>query len=669
MDFSHLKQKFIEEVNDLLSGLDSDLLELEKNPKSKQHIDQVFRTMHTIKGASGMHGFEKISEITHELESLYNLVRDQKLIVTKSLIDLTFSTADHIRNLLEDEQLADKENIKNQTIIKDAIALFQKNAGITKSEVNKPKMEKAPIGIETWQILFYPDESLTFRGINLSIILGDLYALGKCEMQCNFDDGFVTYWNIFIVTEKGRHAIEEVISFIADNCKLNKIADFDIFNEQEFSKKKKENEERETKYQDRTTIANSILSEIKIDISKSGTNGGKKKVHKGSNRIHVDSSKLDTLMYLVTELVTTKSELLLAIQKQSEIKVQETAEKIEKLSKLFSDNALSIRLVSLQEMLHKYQRLIRDLSDHLGKKVHFNIKGEDTELDKNMVDIVAEPIMHLIRNCMDHGIEIPEKRKERGKDETGIIFFNAFKSGNNVYIQVGDDGTGIDNEYIYRKAVDQGFIQPGSQLTEKEIFELIFVPGFSTAQSLTEVSGRGVGMDIVRKKIQEIRGEIFVESTLGKGTTFTIKLQQTISIIDTLLIVADNSTYALPIEDVELCDLEEHDHIFGRQSKLIEFNNELIPFLYLREKFSSVTEPPEKEKLIVINKLGKRYAIIADKIIGQHQAVIKPLNKTFKEIDFISGASILGDGSIALLLDTDKLKELLVVQYEYAEGV
>jgi len=281
------------------------------------------------------------------------------------------------------------------------------------------------------------------------------------------------------------------------------------------------------------------------------------------------------------------------------------------------------------------------------------------------VDIVAEPIMHLIRNCMDHGIEVPEKRKQCGKEETGIIFLNAYKSGNNVFIQVGDDGTGIDTDYVYRKAIDQGFIQQSSQLNEKEIFELIFLPGFSTAQSLTEVSGRGVGMDIVRKKIHEIRGEIFVESTLGKGTTFTIKLQQTISIIDTLLIVSDNSTYAIPIEDVESCDLEEHDNLFS-QSKLIEYNDQLIPFIYLREKFSSLTNTPEKEKLIIINKQGKKYAIIADQIIGQHQAVIKPLNKTFKNINFISGASILGDGSIALLLDTDKLKELLMVQCEVA---
>jgi two-component system chemotaxis sensor kinase CheA len=365
-------------------------------------------------------------------------------------------------------------------------------------------------------------------------------------------------------------------------------------------------------------------------------------------------------MHLVTELVTTKSELLLSIQKQSSEKILESAEKIDKLSKLFSENALSIRLVPLQEMLLKYQRLIRDLSNQLGKKVNFSIKGEDTELDKNIVDVIAEPIMHLIRNCIDHGLETPEKRKESNKEETGTVIFNAFESGNNVFIQVGDDGVGIDTDYVYRKAVDQNFIQAGTQLNEKEIFELIFLPGFSTAQSLTEVSGRGVGMDIVRKKIQEIRGEVIVESTRGKGTIFTIKLQQTISIIDTLLIVSDKSVYAIPIEDVESCDLEEHNQIFKRKSKLIEYNKELIPFIYLREKFSSDTPIPEKEKLIYINKQNKRYAIIADEIIGQHQAVIKPLNNSFNNINFLSGASILGDGTIALLLDTDKLKDLVI---------
>jgi two-component system chemotaxis sensor kinase CheA len=663
MDISHLKQKFIDEANDLLSGLDNDLLELEKQPASKQHIDQVFRTMHTIKGASGMYGLGKIMEITHELETLYDLVRDQKLQVTKDLIDLTFSTADHIRNLLIDQDLKNDENTQNHSLILKAIAVFHKNAGISIPTTKTKESIKESTGIETWQILLYPDESIIFRGINLSFIISDLHLLGKCIIHSNCEEEKIAFWSIFIVTDKGRNAIDDVLMFISDYCKINKIADFDIFDEKELTKRNKEDQDREANFLLTPAIKKSTSNETNTTVTSPECITIKKNKIHTSTRINVDASKLDTLMYLVTELVTTKSELLLSIQKQSATKIVETAEKIDKLSKLFSENALNIRLVSLQEMLLKYQRLIRDLSNKLGKKVNFSIKGEDTELDKNMVDVIAEPIMHLIRNCIDHGLEIPEKRKESGKSETGTIIFNAYESGNNVYIQIGDDGVGIDTDYVYTKAVEQNFIQPGTQLDEKGIFDLIFLPGFSTAQSLTDISGRGVGMDIVRKKIHEIRGEVIVESTRGKGTIFTLKLQQTISIIDTLLIVSDQSTFAIPIEDVESCDLEEHGVLFRQQSNLIDFKGELIPFVYLRDKFTSNSPAPDKEKLIIINKQGKKYAIVADEIIGQHQAVIKPLNKTFQNIDFLSGASILGDGSITLLLNTDKLKDLLITSY------
>jgi two-component system, chemotaxis family, sensor kinase CheA len=664
MDISHLKQKFIDEANELLSGLDNDLLALEKNPESKPHIDQVFRTMHTIKGSSGMYGLDKITEITHELETLYDLVRDQKLSVTKQLIDITFSTADHIRNILMDENLSSQENVTNHALVKEALTQFHQNSGITKPDKNEVVTKPRNTGIVTWQILFYPEESLIFRGVNLSIIIDDLNSLGNCKIHSNYEDDNIIFWSFFLATDKGREAIEDALLFIFDNCKITKIADFDIFDQQELQRKNQENEELEASYTEQTHVPEVSTIDLKINTTQADNSEIKKNAFQNSNRIHVDASKLDTLMYLVTELVTTKSELLLAIQKQSETRILETAEKIEKLSNLFSENALSIRLVPLQEMLLKYQRLIRDLSNQLGKKVNFVLKGEDTELDKNIVDIIGEPIMHLIRNCIDHGIEMPDKRLENGKQETGTVFFRAFESGNNVFIQIGDDGRGIDPDYIYRKAIDQGFIQPGTVLSKKEIFDLIFLPGFSTAQSLSEVSGRGVGMDIVLKKIHEIRGEVSIESTRGDGTTFTIKLQQTISIIDTLLIMADQSVYAIPIEDIESCNLEDHDTIFNRQSKLINYNDELIPLLCLREKFSSQTDYPEKEKLIVINKQGKKYAIVADEIIGQHQAVIKPLGETFKTINFLSGASILGDGSIALLIDTEKLKDLLVAQQQ-----
>lgn len=649
MDISHLKQKFVDEANELLSGLENDLLELEKKPQSRSHIDQVFRAMHTIKGASGMYGLDLITEITHEIETLYDRVRNDEIKVTKELIDLTFSVADHIRNLLIDSGLSNEENKKNHELIKTVMIGLQ---GYSRSAVEK-ETDVDELNIETWQVLFYPDEKLIYRGINLTIIMSDLFSLGNCKMTSFPDEDTIQFWNIFIVTDKGRNAIEDVLLFVSDNCKITKVADYDIFDERELQKQMVQIEEQEQVYEQQSADIR-LLEDIKISVSRTEMSKS------GTQRIYVDAAKLDRLMYLVTELVTTKSELMLAIQKQLEEKIIETAEKIEKLSKFFSENALSIRLVPLQDMILKYQRLIRDLSNLLGKKIKFSVKGDDTELDKNIVDTLAEPIMHLIRNCIDHGIESPEKRLDSGKDETGTIFFNAFESGNNVYLQIGDDGNGIDTDSVYKKAVDLGFIEAGKNFDEKEIFDLIFLPGFSTAKSLSEISGRGVGMDIVRKKIQEIRGEILVESVRGKGTTFTIKLQQTISIIDTLLISSDETIFAIPIEDIELCDLEEHNNIVTSQSNLISYKEELIPYLYLRDKFTSRTELPEKEKLIIIGKQGKKYAIVADKIIGQHQAVIKPLSSTFENVDFLSGASILGDGSIALLMDTDKLKSLLI---------
>lgn len=654
MDISHLKQKFIDEVNQLLLGMENDLVELEKNPTNRPYIDQVFRKMHTIKGASGMYSYEKVMEITHQLETIYDLARDCKINISRSLIELSFSVGDHIKNLIAEGENIGDENLRNHQILMESLSgFYQLSSG-------KPEKKKADIandaGMVTWQILFYPDENLIFRGVNLSYVMSDLYALGKCKITSFKEENSISYWSIFLVTDKGRDAIEECLLFIMDNCKILKMTNYDAFDENELK-------ERMT-FNDCPVITSEIPKvdteqpEIKIPVI--NASDARIKSHlSSSSRINVDASKLDTLMYLVTELVTTKSELLLAIKNNSDNKILESAEKIEKLSKLFSENTLSLRLVSLQEMLLKFQRMIRSLSQQLGKKIEFSIKGGDTELDKNIVDALAEPIMHLIRNCIDHGIEIPSKRLEKGKSEIGTILFNAYKSGNNVFVEVGDDGTGIDLDYVYNKAVDKGFISAGTQLDEKGIFDLIFLPGFSTAQSLTEVSGRGVGMDIVQKKIHEIRGEVFVQSKRNVGTTFTIKLQQTISIIDTLLISVENSVFAIPIEDVEACDIGEHKSIFKRQNRLIEYNQELLPFIYLREKFTSNIEILEKEKLIVISKQEKKYIIVADKIIGQHQAAVKPINNLSDNTDFLSGASILGDGSIALLLDTDKLKNLI----------
>lgn len=670
MDISHLKQKFIGEAEVLLTSLDNVLIELEKS-NDIQYINEVFRVVHTIKGASGMFGFEKIVEITHEIENLYDLVRNEKYTITPALIEITFSVADHIRNLLSDENCTKEDNIQRHKILKDNILLCKGADSITEESPAEATVDTEKSSIKTWHITFYPDEELIRRCINMTYTFQDLFALGQHYIvkQPSASDTDAS-WVLLLVTEQPYEEIENALMFVLDYCKIAKIADFDILDPNALKTRDEESK-----------VTNDLAGSLDINVSIETEEKSQEIVKnlqdvKLTNpvallkhttvRINVEASKLDTLMYLVSELVTTKSELILALQKQNEEKAFSAAEKIEKLSKLFSENTLSIRLVSVHETLSQFKRLIRDLSKQLNKNVEFVVVGEDTELDKGIIDALGEPIMHLIRNNIDHGIETPEKRKEKDKPEIGTVRFESYKSGNYVYILISDDGKGIDPDLIYKKAVEKGFIADGAQLSEKEILNLIFLPGFSTAQNLTNVSGRGVGMDIVQKKIREIRGEISISSEVGKGTSFTIKLQQTISIIDTLLIKASKTTYAIPVEDIEACLLEAHENIANRQSNLITFDNELIPFINLSDQFENISSSSDNEKLVIIKKQNKRYAIIADSIIGEYQAVIKPLGKTFSKVPFLSGASLLGDGSIALLIDTDKLWYKTAKNYEHA---
>lgn len=656
MDVLQFRQKFIEEAEDLLVQLDNDLIALEKDPADASKIDQVFRVMHTLKGSSGMFGYDKITEVTHELESLYGRIREGTMELSQSLLDLTFSVADHIRNLLSDYDFKVKTNIENQQVVFQNIQYFLKNKGIEQATHYVRRKIESISNISTWHILFNPDESIIKRCINLSITFHDLFLLGQYKIHPPNAEHSSVYWNIFLITDKGYDDIEDALIFVMDYCKVQKIADFNIFNEEDLDKRDRELSERLVG--DETFIAETSSMPATKRIR---TEGGDQNNVVGARRIQVEAEKLDNLMYLVSELVTAKSELILSLGINETLRIQESAEKIDKLSKLFSDIALSIRLVSLQEMLGRFRRLIRDLSKNLGKKVEFETYGEETELDKNIIDVIAEPILHLVRNCIDHGIELPDERKQKGKDEQGVVKFSAYKSGNYVYIDISDDGNGIDPAQILKKAREKGFVDESVNLSTKEILDLIFLPGFSTASNVSEVSGRGVGMDIVMRRIREIRGEITIDSEIGKGTCFHIKLQQTISIIETLLVTSHGTKYAIPMEDVEICGMEYHSSILDRQSNLLEFNKELIPYVSLRMHLSGVVDAPEKEKLIIINKQDKRYAIVADQIVGEFQAVVKPLGRSFSDQQYLSGASIYGDGSIVLLLDTDKLKDELCV--------
>ncbi len=662
MDINQLKQIFIDETNSLITKLDNILLQLEKRPEDNELIDEAFRAMHTIKGSSGMYGYDKITEITHEVETLFDKVRNKQMVVNSGLIELTFATCDHIRLLIDDSISTNNEVVDNHNILLNSINQFKGNIqfDIPDKEVavvsTKDENETNEKKTATWNIIFYPDEEIVLRCINLMYVFQDLFELGTYKIINHpFASEENSYWSIFLVTEESYDEIENVLLFVMDYCKITKIADFDVFNVQELDERKSFEQELAVRNWDTST--NSISHDGKLLDQLKSLKPSLSNHNADSTHVNVDANKLDTLMYLVSELVTTKSELKLSLEKLDHDKLKKAVEKIDNLSKLFSENALDLRLVSLNDMLNRFKRLIRDLAKDLGKSIEFQILGEDTELDKSIIDVIREPVLHLLRNCADHGIETEEERLSLGKSTTGIIKFEAIKTGNNVYLHISDDGKGIDPDIIYRKAVEKGFIQNGVDLTEKEIYDLIFLPGFSTSKDINNISGRGVGMDIVNKKIQEIRGEISISSSLNQGTLFSIKLQQTISIINTLLVTSHNTTFAIPIEDIESCILQKREGLMDKKTNLVEYESTLIPFFRLDSLWPEYinSKKQENEKLIVINKQNKKFAIVIDSIIGEFQAVTKGLGEVFNEIPFISGASLLGDGSIALLLDVDKI--------------
>lgn len=700
MQIDQFKIKFIEEAGDLINTLEDSLLDNENALDNKECVHQIFRVMHTLKGVSSMYGFSHIGDLAHDLESIFDLIRDEKQVFTKGIFDITLKTVDQFRNLLGDEELAGQSNKKTQfKLLKEIKSIVNTVENSTKSSVvDKSEPSQTTNNKETFYIIFKPDENLLFRGINVLRIFEELVDLGEYKVvnhsfkEYSSQDTDQNAWGIYLASDMGINAIEEVFMFVIDDCQILKVSNHNLFDYKEFiteldSIKKAEVLTETISYQDslKGTIESINLQkkentkDLPVELTEQHKEAAQEKTYEsinelvsGSNnsivsnditsRISIDSAKLDQLMYLVSELVTTKSQLNLAVERKDLIGLIPIAEKIEELTRGFRENALNIRLVPVAEMLMPFKRLIRDLSQDLGKDVKFITQGIETELDKNVIDRLAEPVMHILRNCVDHGIETPEIRTANNKEPQGLIKFTSFYSGANVFIQIQDDGAGIDTGKIRAKAIEKRLIKASDNLSENEILELIFTPGFSTAESISDVSGRGVGMDIVRKKIEEVRGEVEINSEIGLGTYITIKLHQTLSIIDTLLLQVDDTHYLVPVADIEFCDQATHEQLYSNQNKQVEISNELIPYVSLRDLFKQETDYPKKEKLVIINKNEKRIAIVADKIIGDHQAVLKPLGEVFQSQQFLSGASMLGDGSLALMLDTNKISNKTMVE-------
>jgi two-component system chemotaxis sensor kinase CheA len=381
--------------------------------------------------------------------------------------------------------------------------------------------------------------------------------------------------------------------------------------------------------------------------------------------IRVSSEKLDSLMNLVSELVTTQARLSLFAEQNNIAELTGISENVQKLSRQLRDTAFSIVLIPIEHMLTRFQRLVRDLSNDLKKDVIFITEGAETELDKTIIESLSDPLMHIIRNSLDHGIEETQERIKKGKPKQGKITLKAFYSGANVHIRITDDGAGIDPEQIREKAISKGIIPPDKKLSNKEILDLVFLPGFSTAKKVTDVSGRGVGMDVVKRKIADIRGEVEIESELGVGTTIVIKLPLTLSIIDGLLVKVEDIHYVLPLSAVDKIYAVERKDLYNKFNNIVVLEGKQVPYFSVRKEFELSESTQDIEQVIVVNFEDNHVGLIVDYVVGEYQAVLKPLGRHYKKQEMISGATILGDGSIALVLDINKIIKLFSKIEEY----
>ena len=653
------KHKFIEEAAEMVHTLESSLLSLERDATNSDSINEVFRALHTLKGGSGMFGFDAIESLTQGLESIYDKIRANQLPFDSSIGNLTFTAVDLVKDLLRDSEVTDSRLKEKLEYIKTEIAHFVEH--LAHSDEQNIKQNK--LNEYTHYIYFRPSIDIFDDGSNPMYLLDELAQIGSVYIKTNCStipgideiDPTKCYlsWHILLYTSKTEEEIESVFIFVNQQCLLKqyRIAPKNLLKNKLFVYGFDKMSE------DHADIPHFLLKDLNIqsdsNISKRNNSG---QLHDFElSTVRVSASKLDDLMNLISELITNNAELQVCSDQVQNSKLSAISEKSAKIVRRLRENAFSIRLIPLKSLEVRFQRLVRDLSLELGKDVVLLIIGADTGLDKTILNNIADPIMHLLRNSVDHGIETPEERLKKGKPEHGIIKLEAHHSGNNIFIRVKDDGQGLNLEKIKAKAISLGLIHHNQDLNDKELIRLIFHPGFTTADVVTDISGRGVGMDVVSRMISDIKGTVEVVTQKDQGTEFTIKLPLTLSIIDALLVRIGEGFYLIPLSEVVYCSEISHEHLLAQHNNRIILGDELVPFVYLRKEFNIKDNCPLVERIVVVRYGEIQVAIIVDSIVGDHQAVLKPLGEVFRNQEFISEASILGDGNVALLIDTNKL--------------
>ena len=687
MDVSQYLEIFIDETKEHVQNLNSQILELEQNPENADVVNEIFRAAHSLKGMAGTMGFKRMQTLTHDMENVFSEVRNGSIKVNASIIDVVFQCLDALEEYLANiQESADEGTNDNEPIIKELNNILKGEAGgaaAPKAEEKKEEkkaetaadgsdgrkwllinlnssqsnviVEAKKQGMNVYGVTVKVQESCILKAARAFLVFKALEELGEVivsspSAQDIEDEHFELDFSVVIITEK---SLEDVIGAAQNVSEIEQVLGAPIEDSALHP---------DTPVEQPQTSAIQIKEADKPQPEKKA--GEKKAVGKPivNRTVRVDIEKLDVLMNLVSELIIAKNSLVSAagVESRGHSAFNEHIEYLESVTTNLHESVMKVRMVPIESVVTKFPRMIRDLSKKLNKKMELYMSGEETELDRTVVDEIGDPLMHLLRNSADHGLESTEERIKRGKNPTGSIFLDAYQDGNNVVIEVRDDGNGINVEAVKKKAIERGTItaEQGEQMSDKEIIDLLFLPSFSTAKVVSDVSGRGVGLDVVKSKIEALSGEIEVKSKLGEGSSWIIRLPLTLAIIQALMVDVGGEKYAISLGNIQTIEDIHPSEIKSVQSKeVINLRGNVIPLIRLNEvlDIESKKSPDENLVVVIVKKGDKLAGLVIDELLGQLEIVIKSLGKYINKCKIISGATILGDGEIALILDANAL--------------
>ncbi|MCC3357452.1 chemotaxis protein CheA [Bacillus sp. REN16] len=679
MDMDQYLEVFIEESKEHLQACNEHLLELEKDPENISIVNEIFRSAHTLKGMSATMGYDDLASLTHQMENVLDGIRNNKINVSPSLLDIVFKAVDYLEEMIF--SIADGGDGKKD--VSDVVYLLKK---IESGE--DIKVEDTTVSVEIITDENHAPGKNTYDDFELTVIQQSKEQGFNCyEITIILrEDCLLKAARVFMVFEvleqvgeiiksipsvdqleeelfQNEFAVTLVSTEMAENVKkrIMKVSEIDRVIVQEFQLDSYKNEPQEQIQAKKEVATTLVVPDEQSKLEKEENHSAKSNNKNGNHKtIRVNIERLDILMNLFEELVIDRGRLEQISRDLNHSELNETVERMSRISGDLQNIILTMRMVPVETVFNRFPRMVRQLAKDLHKKINLQIIGAETELDRTVIDEIGDPLVHLLRNALDHGIETPTVRVQNGKHEEGTVILRAYHSGNHVFIEIEDDGAGISREKIIQKAINKEIITAKSAetLTDSQVFDFIFSSGFSTAEKISDVSGRGVGLDVVKNTIESLGGSITIRSAVGKGSVFSIQLPLTLSIISVMLVEVQNEKYAIPLSSIiETAIIKKSEILHAHNQKVIDFRGKVIPLVNLKGIFEvpSSTDEDEYVSIVIVKKADKSAGLIVDSFIGQQEVVLKSLGNYLSNVFAISGATILGDGQVALIVDCNAL--------------